>query len=163
MKRISLTQGKEALVDDQDYAHLMQWRWHAVRSRKSFYAARKVRRLDGKQETIFMHREVAARCGQSWRQVDHRDRDSLNNQRSNLRAATTAENGANRGLRRNNRSGAVGVSWEPRRQKWWAVVSSHSGRVQRCFDVDDFDKAVAWRDAKAKELHGEFAYLNGAA
>ena len=157
MKRIPLTQGKEALVDDGDYEYLMQWQWYAARMGKGFYAVRSVWR-SGKQRTVLMHRAVTARAGLSGRQVDHRDRNALNNQRSNLRPATRAENEANQGLQCNNTSGAVGVHWDRTCQKWYARV--RLGRLCAGQHFDDFDEAVTWRDAKAKVLHGEFAYLN---
>jgi len=160
MKRIALTQGKEAIVDDEDYEYLMQWKWYAVRNRKSFYAARTVR-SNGKRKIVFIHQELTARRGWFDCQVDHRDRDGLNNQRANLRPATVAQNTSNQGPYRNNTSGAKGVSWHAHTCKWHADVFRMGLRASRYFD--DFNEAVAWRDAKAKEFHGEFAYLNGVA
>ena len=154
MNRISLTQNKEALVDDQDYAYLMQWKWYAMKVYKQFYAARDV----GKRH-VYMHVAVAVRDGQGGNQIDHCDRNGLNNQRLNLRPATVAQNVANQGLSRANKSGAKGVCWERFSQKWLAQVPRGSMCAKRRFE--DFDEAVAWRDARARELHGEFAYLNG--
>jgi len=161
MKRIPLTQGKEAIVDDEDHEYLMQWKWCARRSGRCFHARRVLHRQGGKQKFVYMHAEVANRAGLLGHQVDHQDRNGLNNQRSNLRLATPLQNSLNRGLRQNNTSGATGVSWMRSCQKWAVDVSLAGRRFRRRFD--DFNEAVAWRDAKARELHGEFAYLNGAA
>lgn len=160
MQRIPLTQGKEALVDDQDYEYLTQWKWYAAKMGKGFYALRCVWQ-SGKQRTVLMPREIAVRAGWTGRRVDHRDRNGLNNQRSHLRLASVTQNIVNRGLQRNNTSGAVGVHWLQACEKWRARVRAGGRSFQR--DFNGFDEAVAWRDAKAKELHGEFAYLNGAA
>lgn len=161
MKRIPLTQGKEALVDDEDYEYLAQWKWYARKNKRQFYAARSHTYSRGKQKTVFMHCEVAARNGWSGQQIDHRDRNGLNNRRGNLRAATAGQNAANQGLRQDNKSRLKGIAWRHDHQRWRAFVGRGGRSFQREFA--DFDEAVAWRDAQARELHGEFAYLNGAA
>jgi hypothetical protein len=163
MKRISVTQGEEALVEDQDYEYLTQWKWYTAKNGKHCYAVRQIRREDGQQRLVLMHRIVAERAGFLGGRVDHRDRNGLNNQRSNLRVATPAQNSANIGMRVTNTSGAVGVSEcrDRRNRKWQAKVLQNGHRSQRYFA--DFDEAIAWRDAKATELHGEFAFVNGVA
>jgi len=160
MKRIALTQGKEALVDDEDYEYLLQWKWCAVRDKRTFYVERKLTLASGRRKTILMHREIGARAGWLKDQVDHQDRNGLNNQRSNLRPATTAQNVSNRPILRSNTSGVVGVSWVTRDSKWRAQVGDSAARHIRYFDSNQFGAAVAWRDAKAKEVYGEFACLN---
>lgn len=44
MKQIPLTQGQFALVDDEDYDWLMQWKWHAFQgpTNKTYYAAKRI-------------------------------------------------------------------------------------------------------------------------
>jgi hypothetical protein len=94
VKRIPLTQGYEALVDDEDYNWLMQWKW-CVHMPKAdiLYAVRNGGKPNGKHKTIFMHREIAgAAPGQ---RVDHRNRNHLDNRKSNLRPATQSQNMAN--------------------------------------------------------------------
>jgi len=85
MKRIPLTRGLFALVDDADYPWLSQWKWYAEKKKNKFYAARTEH---GKK--VCMHRLLC-----EGRLVDHVDGDSLNNQRGNLRAASSAQNAWN--------------------------------------------------------------------
>jgi hypothetical protein len=62
MRRIPLTKGKEALVDDKDYQYLMQWKWHAATGGQ--YAARDGRSSNRRHgKLIYMHRVVAERMG----------------------------------------------------------------------------------------------------
>lgn len=56
-------------------------------------------------------------------EIDHVDRDRLNNLPSNLRAVTRSQNMANSGRRPNNTSGYVGVSWHKGGRKWGAKVT----------------------------------------
>lgn len=102
MRKIELTQGKWALVDDADYDYLSQFKWHAVLCSLpghvvKWYARRK-KRIDGGQQCLYMHREIKATPPRMVE--DHEDGDGLNNQRHNLRTVTQAENTAHCRYRR---------------------------------------------------------------
>lgn len=56
MKKITLSQGFIALVDDVDFEFLNQWKWHVSKDRNTYYAVRNVRLNDGKRTRILMHR-----------------------------------------------------------------------------------------------------------
>jgi hypothetical protein len=102
MKRIPLTQGMVALVDDADYEFLNQWRWYAHHARRTFYAARTRRPSDGPgPSTIYMHRVILG--PPDGMDTDHVDGNGLDNRRQNLQSATRAMNSANRPRRNNNR------------------------------------------------------------
>lgn len=60
----------------------------------------------------------------SWpvKQIDHRDRNRLNDAWQNLRQCTNAENSWNRGKRSDNTSGFVGVTWNKKRRSWQAQI-----------------------------------------
>ena len=74
MKRIPLTKGKEALVDDQDYEYLLQWKWNAVEYEKTFYAISN----NWESSAYRMHRIVAERMGfPSHLMIDHINRNGL--------------------------------------------------------------------------------------
>ena len=55
-------------------------------------------------------------------QIDHVDRDTLNNRRSNLRTATAKQNQQNRGVQKNNKTGIRGVNYCAVKKKWQASV-----------------------------------------
>jgi len=74
-------------------------------------------------------------------QVDHLDRDSLNNRWSNL-AASPAENGRNQSMHRNNSSGVNGVFWNRAAGKWVAQVGLN-GKRRHLGMFDDLDDAAA--------------------
>ena len=157
MKKIKLTQNKFALVSNEDYEYLNQWKWCAHRDRKTFYAVRTVSKGDRKYKTICMHQVIAERMG--IKNPDHADTNGLNNQRSNLRAATRSQQGANRNKGKNNTSGYKGVSWHKRDKKWVSRIKI-SGKLIHLGNFDDIkDAAKAYNEAAIKYF-GEFAVLN---
>ena len=105
MKTIQLTQEQVAIVDDEDYAMLSQWKWRAGGKRGKLYA---IRTESGTQKTIWMHREVLGVRDESL-DVDHKDRNRLNNKRENLRACSRGQNLLNRPATSRNKTGFKGV------------------------------------------------------
>ena len=99
MKLIPVSGGNFAAVDDEDYDYLMQRKWQI--SGKG-YATRYDRFKDKPRVIIFMHRAIMkAKNGDI---VDHKDGNKLNNQKSNLRFATPAQNSQNRRVVKNKTS-----------------------------------------------------------
>lgn len=156
MKQIELTQGKVALVDDEDFDRLDKLKWYAQSPHEpglSFYACHK----PANSEYVSMHRLVLnAPEGAS---VDHRDGDGLNNQKQNLRLCTTSQNGMNRKTSCNNTSGYKGVCWHKKDKKWDVRIKINGKRIQ----IGQFFcliKAAKAYDKKAIELFGDFARPN---
>lgn len=92
-------------------------------------------------------------------EVDHIDRDKLNDSWVNLKEASRSENALNRDLQSNNTSGVRGVHWDVNKQMWAVQVKKDNlnhwgGRFA------SLDEAVAVRDSVALQLHGDFAVLN---
>lgn len=155
-----MSQGRVALVDDEDYNSLIEFTWSAgwYDRAKTFYAQRKSPMLHGQRTSLFMHRVVlGAKRGQ---QVDHRDHDGLNNQRSNLRIATPGQNQANKRKNPDRFSSPhKGVSFNRQQGKWKAQIKTAGiSRFLGWFD-DEEDAARAY-DVAAVEVFGEFALLN---
>jgi hypothetical protein len=153
MKTITLTKGKEALVDDVDFDYLTQWEWTSLVCPHTDYAARG-ERVDGLYSKILMHRVIAERMGLSTHrlQVDHRDRYGLNNQRYNLFAVTKAINQQNASLRADSTSGFRGVNFNTLENKWRARIQVGKSRV--CLGMfSRFEDAVAARLAAEERYY----------
>jgi hypothetical protein len=155
VKKIKLTQGKFALVDDCDYDYLIQWNWHTHTSGRSSYA--RTDRYQPDRHRVFMHTIVIERMGLKGR-VDHIDGNGLDDQRSNLRLSN-GHNPKNRRLNVNNTSGYKGVHWKRTRQIWVAKIVS-DGKEIYLGSFRDKKEAARMYNKAAKKYHGEFANLN---
>jgi len=105
MKEIKLTQGQIALVDDEDFEFLNQWKWHERKINKIYYYAIRGIRIKDKIKFIYMHRLIMNTP--TGFVVDHLNHNGLDNQKSNLRNCTQSENIMNQKCR--NKSGYKGV------------------------------------------------------
>lgn len=126
-----------ARVDNQDYKRLLLYSW---RLSSKEYAVRS-ESIGGVERKIGMHQVVAGWQRDSGLVVDHKDRDKLNNQRSNLRLVTNSVNLHNRGINSNNSSGHKGVYWDAERSKWNACCYVNRKKV-RVGRYDDIEEAV---------------------
>jgi hypothetical protein len=115
MKVIKLSNGQKALVDDEWYEYLSQWRWFPI---GAGYASRQVTK-NGVRHTIYMHRQVAGTP--PGMDTDHINGDKLDNRSENLRIVSHSENlMARLKLDKRNNSGYRGVS--KFKNKWRARV-----------------------------------------
>lgn len=156
MRVLILTRGQHTVVDDDVYEWASKFKWQAHSAghgSKKFYAARSIRE-SGKNKTILLHREIL----HSAFEVDHKDGDSLNNLKENLRAATHAQNSKNRIKAIKNTSGFIGVSFHRRIKKWQAYISARPIVCLGYFET--VLEAARARDLAAQKLYGDFARLN---
>lgn len=159
MKQIELTQRKVALVDDADYEWLNQFKWFAQQHRNTWYAGRHSHQIGSKKVNVKMHREILGLAPGAKGLSDHRDGNGLNNQRSNLRVCTAAENSQNRRPKKHTSSKFKGVSWDKGERKWVAYIQ-HQKKMMTLGYFKNEAEAARTYDKKAKELFGEFAWLN---
>ncbi len=155
MKRIPLSQGKFAIVDNEDYLTLSKVKWFYG---GDGYAAREVSTGKGRQ---------ARRCEKMHRVInktpkgmdtDHINNDKLDNRKCNLRTATKSQNDCNRRRQRNNTSGFKGVSFHKSSGKWTARIALH----RKMHNLGLFPTPELAHKAyckAAKELHKEFARI----
>lgn len=149
-KQIPLTQGKFALVDDEDYDFLIQWKWYY---KTEGYAARNERTNKGRK-TVRMHRVIMNTP--HGMETDHADGNRLNNLKSNLRICTKSENQRNQTPKKHKHKGAF---FDKHDGKWSAHIRIN-GKPKRIGRFSsEVDAARAYNKA-AVEIYGEFAKLN---
>mgnify|MGYP001567170806 CR=1 FL=1 len=130
MKKIALTQGKFTLVSDRDYKWLSQMKWHINKARNKCYAYHTFKRICGKSKFLSMHRLIKGEPQALF--VDHKNGDSLDNRRSNLRVCTNQEN---------LRTSVKGKMF---------YIGIYKNKMEATLAYDHF----------IKKLHGKFARLN---
>lgn len=160
MRVLPLSQGRVALVDDEDHEWLSRWKWSAKKveskNKTNWYAVRAELR-GGHTKIFFMHREIMRTT--KGQKVDHRDGCGLNNQRSNLRFCSQSQNMWNACKAGAFTSRYKGVSWDKSRSLWRSSINFFSehifiGRFQL-----EIQAAVAY-NARSVLLFGEFANRN---
>jgi len=158
-RRIYLGEGQWTIVDVDVYYQLGQFKWSAVGNDKKNYAVRVLRKTEfGRIKPMYLHREIMN--PPEGLLVDHRNRDSLDNLRSNLRIATSAENVRNRQkTTRKTSSQFRGVSFNKNRQKWTAHIQYNGKTIFLGRFTSEVEAARVY-DRAAIKYHGEFACLN---
>lgn len=152
MKKIKLTQGKVALVDDEDFEYLNQWKWSANKNKNTFYAQRhKV--IEGKNKYIKMHRLIMNTPDNI--EVDHIDHNGLNCQRHNMRNCTRSQNSMNKSPY--GKSKYLGVYFIGK--TIIAGITINKKLIYLGSYKSEEDAALAY-DIAAKKYHGEFANFN---
>lgn len=156
MKKIPLTQGQFALVDDEDFEYLNRHKWYALKSGKTYYARRNVVSF-GKRISILMHKAIVS--APPGKEVDHEDGNGLNNQKSNLRTCTHKENTRNRFHNNTAESGFKGVYWNPNNKRWFVSVRTIAG-LKHIGYFDDKTEAARHYNLASKEHFGKYAKYN---
>jgi hypothetical protein len=155
----ALTRGFVTLVsvDDSD---LLRVKWHAHKTSNAYYAFRTIHIVgswqpgsSGKRIAEYLHRTI-----HPGGLVDHKNHNTLDNRRGNLREATPAQSIANtRKSSRTLTSKYKGVCWDEGRQKWLVQLGSkYVGRFR-----SEQEAALAY-DAAAFSVYGEYAKTNHA-
>ena len=144
---------KKVLVDDCLFEWLSKWTWYLC---SKGYAVRGFR-FGEKTQHVRMHRAIL-QVPSSEIHIDHRDDNRLNNQMSNLRLATRAQNIFNRYAPKGT-SKYKGVHWRKSAKKWCAEITMNRKKIRLgCFS-DEVEAAKAYDEA-ARKYQGEFARPN---
>jgi len=155
MKEIPLTQGKVALIDDEDFVLIKSHKWHAHFDGRNWYSITNIKD-NRKRTTLRMHRLILdAKYGE---EIDHRDGNGLNNTRANLRFCTNNQNQANRRKRKDHKySNHKGVTYNGRQ---WRSKIRHNYEVINLGHFDTEEGAARAYNKALKKYHGDFAKLN---
>ncbi len=159
MIEIPLTKGYVAIVDDDCPPEILAQKWCAHVNNRSgkVYVVRNILNGDGRYCMRLLHRAIMS--APAGFEVDHIDGDGLNNQQSNLRLCTRAENMQNQRRQTDTASGFKGV--HRNHNKWRARIKTSEQSLNLGTFESKFDAARAYDEA-AIRLFGEFARTNAA-
>lgn len=159
VRHIELNHGYYATVDARDFDWLSEWEWKID---GSGYAVRYYSEVDEssrkRTERALMHREIFEHYGNRLGnlEIDHRDRQKLNNVYSNLRLATRTQNRANSSRRSDNKSGVTGVCYNKKTRKWQAHITLNNKTLYLGSFSEKVD-AIAVRKQAILQHFGEYA------
>jgi len=153
MKNIKLTQGKYALVSDEDYECLNQFHWSVD---GNGYPQKAIKTKKG-WRPIRMHRYLLKLKKKE--HCDHINHNKLDNQRVNLRKCTQKENNRNLPMMITNTSGFRGVWWDKFKNKWHSNISVNNKTIHLGRFKNIKDAAKIYNQAALKYF-GDFAILN---
>lgn len=162
MREIQLLHGRGvAIVDDADYEMVAGYRWYLAKGKYTSYARASTVDEGGRWGSIPMHRLILGASAED--EVDHKNRNGLDNRRENLRTCSGSQNQRNAPKRADNTSGFRGVYFDcsrlPRRSPWRAMTSinvknKHLGYYPTAAEAaEHYDRAVL-------SLAGEHAETN---
>lgn len=141
--------GLVALVDDEDAVRALTFRWH--------FSVRGYAVTDSEGRKLTLHRLVLGALPGD--EIDHRNGDKLDNQRSNLRRCTHVENMRNQRRHKPESSIYKGVTWDRARRRWHAKITVLYKTINLGRFPDEASAAHAY-DAAAREHFAEFARTN---
>jgi hypothetical protein len=139
------------MVDDKDYKYLNQFNWATDE-----YGT--VTSSLGKSGKRYIMARFLLEAPDSL-EIDHIDGNRLNNQRSNLRFATSSQNKVNRGPRKDNTSGYKGVSWHKQRKKWSARIMAE-GKYHSLGLFSQKEEAAKAYNKAAIDFYKSYAWIN---
>lgn len=159
MKEIQLTQGKVAIVDDEDFEELSKYKWWVCNYR---YASTIIK-IEGKSKFISMHRFIL-KLEDNPNFVDHINGNGMDNRKENLRLCSNSQNKMNakkRSDHKNSKYKGVSFSKDPKRKKspWRVKITLNKKVVFSRYFSTELQAAKAYNEAAIKYF-GEFAKLN---
>lgn len=156
LKKISISNGKFTIIDDEDYEKCSKYKWTY---HPSNYAYRH-ESVNGKIIRVYLHRFLLGDNILSGFVVDHINGNGLDNRKQNLRIVTNKQNTRNTQKQKRHTSSIYkGVCWDKSRQKWIVhiEVDGHQKYLGRF--SSERDAAIAYNKA-AMKYFGEYACLN---
>lgn len=141
MKKIQLTNGGFAVIDDRDFNLVNKYKW--LKTSHNYAGTTVLPR-------IYMHRLI--NNTPEGFDTDHINRNTLDNQRNNLRTCGKGLNAINTNLRKTNTSGHKGISWDKKMKKWQAYIWKEYKKIHLGY-FTDIKKAIKARLEAEKLYH----------
>lgn len=155
----------EVLIDTEDLERVKELnvKWCAAWNKRSNVYYYRCSKYVGKSENLksgyknyYLHRWIMNAKKNEY--VDHKDHNTKDNRKSNLRITNNSKNNMNRnGANKNNNTGVRNVSYMKNDNVYWVQFMKEGERYKWVFSSDEFKEACEFAEKKRKELFGEFA------
>ena len=144
----------DTIIDDDDFDLVRGYKWHVSGKAPHLYVI-------AYHDNTYTLRHRLISCAGIGEKVDHKNHNTLDNRRTNIRRCAHSENMANRKMSKANKLGVKGVYFDKRGHKspFRAEVMSNGIRVRSCHQ--SLDDAAKWVLEMSKTLHGEFVCFDG--
>jgi hypothetical protein len=145
-------------VDAEDYPKLSEYNWHAIKHSKDLEGRYIVARRNSPKGGVYMHVQIMGK--RKGFIIDHINRNSLDNRKSNLRFITLSQNQHNKSKSKSKTSSKFkGVHWDSSRKLWKAAIVFQGRNIFIGRFKTEKDAARAY-DAKSKEIFKDFGHRN---
>lgn len=143
----------ETIIDTEDLEKIqsidVNWYDHANRGNEKGYA-KAVQISNGTRINLALHRVIMSAPTGLF--VDHINRNTLDNRKSNLRIVTPAQNAQNYGIRKDSSSKVRGVNWSSLHNGWLARIQVSGKRIYVGLFFDLEEARIAVEQARAKHM-----------
>jgi len=143
---------EEFYFDLEDYDKIKNYCWIVVNKKGNYKALETTFRVDNKESQQKMHTVIT-----NEKNLDHINRNPLDNRKENLRQATKRENNINHNVKSNSKTGISGVYYDVHKDKWVANISVEPYKKTVVYRGDNLEEAIKARLKAEKEYYGEFA------
>lgn len=144
------------LYDDEDHGKILKHTWGISKYGNNFYAKTMIGEKN-KQKILYLHRFILnAKYGDI---IDHKDNNTLNNKKSNIRFCSHQNNMMNRKPEKNSSSKFKGIYYNKNSNLWHSQIYKNFKKIHLGYFENEIDAALAYNGA-AKYLFGKYAYLN---
>lgn len=141
-----LNTGHYAIIDLEDVDKIKQYKWY---EKDNGYVAAVINK-----KNINLHIFLLGK-NSKYEMIDHKDRNPLNNRKTNLRYVSRIQNSTNKNIQSNNTSGVVGVSWHKQHKKWYASITVNKKTIFLGL-FDNLDDAKKCRIQAEQKYFGEY-------
>ena len=153
---IPLTKGEYTIIDAVDYPLIKRVRCWQYANGYATTCLPIDTPAGVHRKTVCLHQLL----NPTWKYTDHKDRNRLNNRRSNLREATMSQNNYNRSSSGKSKYKGVSIYRRKSGKPYFRATIKHNYKYIDLGYFYNEEEAGRAYDKKAKELFGEFAKLN---
>lgn len=153
------------LIDEEDLPLISVYKWHVMKKKAQeeglyYFSAPAKDTATGKYGNIFLHRLVLGCARRDGQKVDHKNHNTLDCRKENLRVCTTSQNAQNARPYRKSTTGFKGIWQNKNTLHWVARIQEPNGKRVMLGTYETPEDAAKAYDRASIRYFGEFAVTN---